>query len=75
MELKDHPSPNIRWRHRRRMAYVALCGLVGYPALFIFTDSPHLAAVAWPVMSTLGAIVGSYVGFTTWESIKINASG
>lgn len=71
-ELTDHPDPKIRWQHRRRMAYAALAGLIAYPALFLFADSTHLASVAWPVMSTLGAVVGAYVGFATWESVRIN---
>jgi hypothetical protein len=69
--IEDHPNPETRWKNRRRMAWLALIGLLAYPALFLFADSEHLASVAWPVMATLGGIVGAYVGFATWESVKV----
>lgn len=75
MKLNEHPDPETRWKHRRRMAWAALLGLVAYIPLVAFTGSEQLVTVAWPVMSTLGAIVGGYTGFSTWESIKINATG
>ena len=73
--IHDHPDPVVRWRHRRRLAYIAMFGLIGYPALFLLADSPHLAAVAWPVMAALGSVVGVYTGASTWESVSISKGG
>jgi len=71
-ELTDHPDPKTRWFHRRVMAYLAMVGLLAYPVLFLLADSPHLANVAWPVMTALGSVVGIYTGASTWESVNIN---
>lgn len=70
-KLRDHPDPAIRWRHRRRMAYIAMLGLVLFPVLFVFTENTALAEIAWPVMATLGGVVGAYVGFSTWDTVTI----
>lgn len=73
-QIHDHPDPATRWKHRRFQAYICLIGVIGYPALFLLSDSEHLAAVAWPVMLTLGGIVGAYHGMATWESVKISGN-
>lgn len=73
-QIHDHPNPKQRWFHRRIQSYVCLLGLLTYPALFLLADSQHLAAVAWPVMLTLGGIVAAYHGFSTWETTKISGN-
>jgi hypothetical protein len=70
-ELTDHPDPARRWKNRRWMAWTAFAGMMGYPLLFLFVDSPHLASIATPVMGSLFAVVGSYIGFSAWESVRI----
>lgn len=74
-KLHDHPDPSIRWRHRRRMAYMSMIGLLLYPVLFVITENVALAEIAWPVMVTLGGVVGAYVGFSTWDTVSIARQG
>ena len=66
-----HPAPIVRWFHRRTMAYASLVGILAYPPMVAFTGSQPLADVAWPVLVSLGGVVGSYTGFSTWETVKI----
>jgi hypothetical protein len=65
LSVDNHPNPIDRWRNRRCMAWIALlCGCV-YPVFALLTGSPHLAEIAWPFYTFIGAIVGAYVGFAT----------
>lgn len=69
-----------RWKHRRRMAYIALCAilLVTYACLFKI-ETKKLDAleviITWFYV-TMGSIVGAYVGFATlddkWQNKKGN---
>lgn len=72
--LMDHPDPKIRWKNRRRMAWLAMVAGLLYPMLFLFVDSPNLASVAWPVMGFCGSIVSVYTGSSAWESIKLDGA-
>lgn len=67
-----------RWKHRRRMSYIALVAilLVTYACLFEI-DANKLDAleviVTWFYV-TMGSIIGAYVGFATlddkWQNKK-----
>jgi len=67
-----------RWKHRRRMAYIALFAIlvVTYVCLFKI-DARKLDAleviVTWFYV-TMGSIIGAYVGFATlddkWQNKK-----
>jgi len=65
------PNKTVYWRHRRRMAYVALSGLVGIglAALCVSVTEPQ-ATLLQAVAYMLGLIVGSYLGAATWDDIK-----
>ncbi len=66
-EMPDHPDPELRWRNRRRMAWVCLCAACLYPGLLLITDSAELGNIAWPFYTFAGAVVGAYVGFSTLD--------
>lgn len=57
------------------MAWLALIAGLFYPALFVYVDSPNLAAVAWPVMTFCGSVVAVYTGAAAWEDVKISGGG
>lgn len=54
-----------RWRNRRRMAWSALIGGLGFPLLVLATDSEQLTGIAGPFYAFVGAVVGAYIGFAT----------
>ncbi len=63
--MPDHPNPELRWRNRRRMAWIALISACFYPGLLLATDSAELGNIAWPFYTFMGAVVGAYIGFST----------
>lgn len=56
-----------RWLHRRRMAYASLVGGLLFPLLVLATSSDQLGAIAGAFYVFVGAVVGAYVGFATWD--------
>lgn len=75
-QAKDHAKKSsillaTRWKHRRRMAYIALVStlIVTYLCLFK-VDKDRLdnleVIVTW-FYATMGAIIGAYVGFATLD--------
>lgn len=67
-----------RWKHRRRMAYIALVAILAVTYVCLFKiDSTKLDAleviVTWFYV-TMGSIIGAYVGFATlddkWQNKK-----
>lgn len=56
-----------RWLHRRRMAYASLIGGLLFPLLVLWTSSDQLGAIAGAFYVFVGAVVGAYVGFATWD--------
>jgi hypothetical protein len=71
---EQHPDPIIRWKHRRLMAYMAMIGGLLYPLLLIVTESDNLVGLAWPFFIFVGSTVGSYIGSSVWETVKIAAT-
>lgn len=66
--MADHPDPARRWRNRRRMAWLCCLASLGYPVLLIaVSDGSSLAQIAGPFYLFTGAVVGAYIGFSTWE--------
>jgi hypothetical protein len=60
-----------RWKHRRRMSYVALVAILVVTYLCLFkVDKERLAdlevIVTWFYV-TMGSIIGAYVGFATLD--------
>ena len=71
MTIEQHPKPADRWKHRRRMAYAALAGMLAFPLLAFAADGSQLEALAWPVYLSLGAIVAVYTGAATYDDVTI----
>jgi hypothetical protein len=72
--LPDQVETDV-WRSRRKMAWVALFGII-VPTVFIIlriSDVGILDKLAdlmsWYYLG-LSSIVGAFFGFTTWASIK-----
>jgi len=61
-----------RWKNRRRMAWLALIAGLVFPVLILFTESQELGSVAASFYLFVTGVVGSYIGFATWDDIEIN---
>ena len=68
-------SNKVRWNTRRKMAWVSLWSIILITVfLVLYPDDSRIIALAailqtfYVVMTT---IIGSYVGFTTLEEIKM----
>lgn len=56
-----------RWKNRRRMAWLSLLAGLAFPLLLLYTESDQLGAVAGAFYAFVGAVVASYIGFSTWD--------
>lgn len=56
-----------RWKNRRKMAWISMLAGIGFPLLLLVTESPQLGAIAGPFYIFVGAVVGAYIGFATWD--------
>ena len=65
--MPDHPDPKVRWKNRRRMAWICLIAGIGYPGLILLSESTQLGEIAMPFYLFVGAVVGAYIGFSTAE--------
>ncbi|HGX92539.1 MAG TPA: hypothetical protein ENK35_04405 [Candidatus Tenderia sp.] len=54
---------NDRWKNRRRMAWLAMLAGLVYP--FISIEPETAAALATPFYLFVGAVVGTYIGYST----------
>lgn len=61
-----HPDPKTRWKNMRRMAWTALVAGLIYPAGVYIAGGEHLVNIAGPFYLFVGAVVGAYMGFSTW---------
>ncbi len=59
-----------RWKNRRRMTWIAFIGAMLFPLLVLFTKSDQLGAIATSFYVFVSAVVGSYMGFATWDDIS-----
>jgi hypothetical protein len=65
-----------RWQNRRRMAWISLSSMILMTALILFTNLvPNeklkiLSEVITWYYLTCASVVGAYMGFTTYASIK-----
>lgn len=60
-----------RWKHRRRMAYTCLVAGLVFPLFMLAAGADRLTAVAHAFYFFVGAVVGSYIGFATWDDRSI----
>lgn len=68
-----------RWKHRRRMAYIALFSILVVTYLCLFKiDSEKIKSleviITWFYV-TMGSIIGAYVGFATLDDKWRKSSG
>lgn len=64
----EHPDPERRWKNRRRMAWLCTFASIAYPLIALGLDKPDvLASIAGPFYLFNGAVVGAYIGFSTWD--------
>jgi len=56
-----------RWKNRRKMAWISMIAGLLFPLLLLATDSPQLGLIAGPFYIFIGAVVGAYIGFATWD--------
>lgn len=69
----DDPNHPIRWKHRRRMAYIALFSML---VLTAYAVGPWIAIERLDKLSdiiewfyfAMASIVGAYMGFATWSA-------
>lgn len=59
-------SPKKRWHNMRRMAWTSLLASLAFPLLVYATNASVLGAIAGPFYLFTGAVVGAYMGFSTW---------
>ena len=63
-----------RWKNRRRMAWLSLIAGLLFPLLLLATESEQLGAVAMSFYTFVTGVVASYIGFATWDDIRINGN-
>ena len=64
-------SPVDKWKNRRKMAWLSMIGGLLFPLLILGTDDPNLGAIAAPFYMFVGAVVGAYIGFSTWDDKNV----
>jgi len=71
--MTDDPNHPMRWKHRRRMAYIALFSML---VLTAYAVSPWIEIARLEKLSdiiewfyfAMASIVGAYMGFATWSA-------
>ena len=64
--MEEHPNPQVKWKNMRRMAWSALIGGLAYPAGVYVAGGEHLVSIAMPFYLFVSAVVGAYMGFSSW---------
>lgn len=69
---KDTPT---QWRHRRRMAYISLVGILTVTAFILspWSELDRLSVVSEMVTwfyFAMASVVGAYMGFKSWATKK-----
>ena len=64
-----------KFKNRRRMAWLAMCAMVGFTALLMspyITDDriKALDSVFSTFYIAMASVIGAYMGFTTWANKK-----
>lgn len=68
------PQKNTTWKNRTRMAWLSLIAMVGATAALFWVNDAGIieqlgSALSWFYVSA-GSIVGAYMGFKAWSTIK-----
>lgn len=71
MSDEQHPGDSARWKHRRRMAYAALGGVLGIASRAAFGDAIPAAneGILGGALWALAAVVGAYMGFAVADDV------
>jgi len=68
---ESHPDPKMRWKNRRRMAYISLLAILTVIGLALFIVPIERLKVLEEIITwfffIMGSIIGSYVGFATLD--------
>lgn len=56
-----------RWKNRRAMAWIALLAGLAFPLILFYTESNQLGAIAGAFYLFVTSVVGSYIGFATFD--------
>jgi hypothetical protein len=54
------------------MAWICMAAAIGYPLLVLTSNSRELGEIAIPFYMFVSAVVGAYVGFASWEDVRMN---
>lgn len=74
--VDDIEANKLRWKNRRRMAWLSLISMIVITILILFTELASvermkvLADVVTWYYFTSTSIIGFYVGATTWAHMK-----
>lgn len=76
-DTKTDPTiDKIRWQNRRRMAWTSLSSIIVFTGLIFFTDLVPVEklkvlteVITWYYFSC-ATVIGAYMGFTTYASVK-----
>lgn len=75
MKPTTNGNGKIRWKNRRRMAWLSLISIIGLMGLLLTDVIPveRIHALKEPItwfFFAAASIIGAYMGFTTWSSKK-----
>jgi len=72
----DKALMRVRWKNRRRMAYISLISMTVITYMILFTNMVPTErlevlkeVITWYYFCS-ASIIGAYMGFTTWASKK-----
>jgi len=74
---KNNSKEIIRWKNRRRMAWISLLSILIVTAILLFIPisiervKALSNTIEWFYFS-MASIIGAYMGFTTWSSNNKN---
>lgn len=69
--MDTQPDPKTKWKNMRRMAWLALLMGLAYPVLLAMGISGEtLVGIAPSFYMFVSAVVGAYMGFSTWGDKK-----
>lgn len=71
MKRNNDSASSLRWRNRRRMAWIAFLAGIFYPLLYLKTDSQALVDLAVHFYAFCTIVVGMYIGSATFEDVKL----
>jgi len=73
--ITDVELQKLRWKNRRRMAWLSLITMIAVTFILLFAPIPEARIkvlsepITWSYFA-LASVIGAYMGFTTWASRK-----